>query len=156
MSRILAICALAVAATLGATVAQGRNDRATAKPLPGLPAATAGYRSWPRLNRRPIPPKASDAHHGVKNVYASNRIRAGRFPFGTVVVKEITRPGSDFVDVVAVMQKVRGRAPRDNDWVMVEYIRSSPRTRFGTLAAGRLCLSCHVRAKENDYVFTQR
>ena len=156
MGRILALAAVAAATTLVATAAQARHDRETAKPLPGLPAATAGYRGWERLNRRPIPPRAADAHRGTKNVFANKRIRTGRYPYGTVIVKEITRPGGGFVDIVAVMQKLRGRAPSENDWVMVEYERGSPRSRFEAFAGGGLCTSCHVRAKANDYVFTRR
>jgi hypothetical protein len=156
MRRALAVAAAAAAASalvVGATVAQGGSSKP--RPLPGLPAYTAGYTSWFKLNRRPIPPRPSgDAHFGTKNVYASRRIRGGRYPVGTVIVKEVRRGG--VVAVVAVMRKRKGFSPRNNDWQMIEYVRSSPRFRFGILAQGQICYSCHVQAKRNDFVFTRR
>ncbi len=155
MRQATAVAATAAAAAtlvVGATVAQGGSD---ARPLPGLPAYTAGYKSWVKLNRRPIPPRPSgDAHPGTKNVYASRRIRGNRYPVGTVIVKEVTRGG--VVVVVAVMRKIRGFSPRNNDWQMIEYSRSSARARFGVLAQGQICYACHDGVRRNDFVFTRR
>ena len=149
---VLVAAATAAALVAGATVAQGGGE---ARPLPGLPAYTAGYSGWFKVNRRPIPPRASgDAHHGTKNVYASKRIRGSRYPAGTVIVKDVRRGG--VVTVVAVMRKLRGFSPRNNDWEMIEYVRSSPRARFGVLAQGRICYACHSGARRNDFVFTRR
>ena len=156
MRRTLAVLAASVAAAalvVGATVAQGRSTKA--RPLPGLPAYTAGYSGWFKVTRRPIPPRASgDAHLGTKNVYASKRIRGRRYPVGTVIVKEVRRGG--VVRIVAVMRKVRGFSPRNNDWQMIEYSRASARGRFGVLAQGRICYACHSGARANDFVFTRR
>lgn len=155
MRRVLAVPAAAAGAAVlvvGVTVAQGRAD---ARPLPGLPAYTAGYAGWYKINRTPIPPRPSgDAHSGTKNVYASKRIRRGRYPYGTVIVKEVRRGG--VVTLVAVMRKLRGFSPRNNDWRMIEYVRSSPRSRFGVLAQGRICYACHSGARRHDFVFTRR
>ncbi len=132
-------------------------QRGDAKPSPlaGLPPYTAGYTSWFKINPRPIPPRPSgDAHAGTKNVYASRRIRGNRYPVGTVIVKEVRRGG--VVTVVAVIRKLRGFSPRNNDWQMIEYVRSTPRTRFGILAQGRICYACHSGARSNDFVFTRR
>jgi hypothetical protein len=152
---VLGAAAGLAALVVGTTVAQGRADAREARPLPGLPAWTAGYRSWTRINRRPIPPRAGgDAHRGTKNVYASRRIQRGRYPYGTVIVKEVRRGG--FVAVVAAMRKRRGFSARHNDWQMVEWVRSTPSGRFGVLAQGQICYGCHVGARANDYVFTRR
>jgi hypothetical protein len=154
--RTLVVLAAAIAAAalvVGATVAQGRATKA--RPLPGLPAYTAGYSGWFKINRRPIPQRPSgDAHPGTKNVYASRRIRGKRYPVGTVIVKEVRRGGA--VTVVAVMRKIRAFSPRNNDWQMIEYVRSSPRTRFRVLAQGHICYACHSGARANDFVFTKR
>ncbi|MEX2211136.1 MAG: cytochrome P460 family protein [Gaiellaceae bacterium] len=131
---------------------------AGASPLPGLPAYTAGYRSWTKLNAKPIPPnRDGDAHLGTKNVYASRLPRSGSalYPVGTVIVKDITRPGARFVGVVAAMRKVAG-VKANNGWKMIEWSRPSARSRFTVLAQGQLCFSCHVGAKRTDYVFTRR
>lgn len=114
----------------------------------GLPAYTDGYARWEKLNRRPI--TAPGAHDGVKNVYASKRRDArGRFPDGTVIVKSIAQTGQPGLPgEVAVMRKVRGT------WKWVEYTRSG--SRYGVLARGALCTSCHMQARSRDWVFTRR
>ncbi len=129
-----------------------------ATPLPGLPAYTAGYTQWTKLNVRPIPPRTgADAHRGSKNVYASKLPPRGssRYPVGTVIVKEIVRPGARFVGVVAAMRKQAG-VSTNNGWRMIEWQRPSRTARFAVLAQGQLCLSCHVQVKSRDYVFTRR
>jgi hypothetical protein len=114
----------------------------------GLPAYTDGYTGWQRLNRRPI--TTPGAHSGVKNVYASRPRGTNRlFPNGTVVVKSIAAPGAKGrPKQVAVMRKVRGR------WQWVEYQLSG--SRYGVLARGSICTSCHMQARANDWVFTKR
>jgi hypothetical protein len=154
--RTLAVLAAAVGAAalvMGATVAQGGSSKP--RPLPGLPAYTAGYGSWIKINRAPIPPRRSgDAHRGTKDVYASKRLRGSRYPAGTVIVKEVRRGG--VVTIVAVMRKIRGFSPRNNDWQMIEYARASSRGRFSVLAQGQICYACHSGARANDFVFTKR
>lgn len=123
---------------------------------PGVPSFVAGYRGWTKLNEAPIPPRDSDPHFGTKDVFASNeRLGNGRFPVGTVVVKEATRPGADFIGLIAIMRKQRGADPEHNDWVFVEYTREAAGARFGEQAAGAVCWSCHLGARESDYVFTE-
>jgi hypothetical protein len=113
----------------------------------GLPSYTDGYQKWQRLNRKPI--TAPGAHTGVKNVYASKRRQGKLFPNGTVIVKSIARPGEKGAPFqVAVMRKVNG------NWQWVEYERGG--SRYGVLAKGQLCSSCHMQAKANDWVFTRR
>jgi cytochrome P460 len=126
-----------------------------AKAPPGVPGFAAGYRGWIKLNADPLPPRDADPHSGTKNVFASKRLGAsGRFPNGTVVVKEAIRPGADFVGLIAIMRKRRGADPEHNDWVFVEYTRDAPKARFGFQAEGAVCYGCHVGAQETDYVFT--
>jgi hypothetical protein len=126
-----------------------------AKAPPGAPKFIAGYRDWVRLNDRPIGPRESDPHLGTKNVFASETQRAnGRFPNGTIVVKEASRPGKDFIGLLATMRKQKGADPEHNDWVFVEYTRDDANEPFSELARGTVCWSCHVGAAESDYVFT--
>jgi Cytochrome P460 len=151
---VFALAAAALAATV--SLAQARSSQPEAKPLPGLPTYTAGYRSWTKINRKPIPRRRNDPHDSVKNVYASKAKRGARYPYGTVIVKEGLQPGTRFVKLLAVMRKLRGASPRNNDWQMVEWTRASADERFGQIASGGVCYSCHVGAKKTDYVFTQR
>jgi hypothetical protein len=126
------------------------------KAPPGVPGFVAGYRTWVKLNEAPIPPRDSDPHNGTKDVFASReRLANGRFPLGTIVVKEAARPGADFIGLIAIMRKQRGADPEHNDWVFVEYTREAADAAFGEQAAGAVCWSCHVGARELDYVFTE-
>jgi hypothetical protein len=152
MLRVAAIAAAAAALVVGITLAQARSS---ADPLPGLPAYTAGYTSWTKINRAPIR-GGSAAHQGTKNVYASKRKSGARYPYGTVVVKEGFKSGQKAPYLIAVMRKVRGASPRNNDWVMVEYTRPGATGRFSELARGQICYGCHFGARANDYVYTRR
>ena len=126
------------------------------KAPPGTPGFVAGYRDWVKLNDAPIPPRDSDPHFGTKDVFASKeRLANGRFPVGTIVVKEATRPGADFIGLIATMRKQRGADPEHNDWVFVEYTREAANASFAEQAAGAVCWSCHVGARDLDYVFTE-
>jgi hypothetical protein len=122
--------------------------------LPGLPSYTAAYRSWPKVNRNPIPPRAGgDAHLGTKNVFASKRRRGGRFPEGTILVKEAVRPGKDFLGLIAMMRKRRGSDPAHNDWQFLEFTREARRAPFSLTARDEVCWSCHMGAEKTDYVW---
>jgi len=137
---IVAAAALAAAAVVVAAAETQAN---------GLPSYTNGYLGWPKLNAKPVR-GGSPAHSGTKNVYASKRKVGSKYPNGTVVVKTIVQPSTKYVGQVAVMRKVNGR------WRFVEYSRSGPTARYTVLAQGQLCVSCHMQAKSNDYVFTKR
>ncbi len=145
MARVRAVlaCALVVVAaaavSLAAVAAPAKN---------GLPAYTDGYAKWTKINRKPF--STPGAHNGVKNVYTSKARGQNRlFPNGTVIVKSIADQGArGLARQVAVMRKVRGR------WQWVEYELDG--SRYGVLAQGSLCSSCHMQAKANDWVFTKR
>jgi len=126
------------------------------KAPPGVPGFAAGYRDWVKLNDAPIPPRDSDPHNGTKDVFASReRLANGRFPVGTIVVKEAARPGADFIGLIAIMRKQRGADPEHNDWVFVEYTREAANAAFREQAAGAVCWSCHIGARDLDFVFTE-
>lgn len=125
------------------------------EPLPGLPAELAGYQDWTKLNAAPIPPRDPDPHRGTKDVFVSTTPRGGVYPPGAIVVKEARRPGASFIGLVAMMRKEAGANPEHNDWVMVEWVRDAPNAEFREIASGAVCTSCHVQARDRDYVFTQ-
>lgn len=139
------VAVLAVSLALGGAIAV---VAAAAPTKNGLPSYTDGYAKWPKLNRKPV--TKPGAHNGVKNVYASKPRSANRkFPNGTVIVKSIATPGAKGLPAqVAVMRKDRG------SWQWVEYDLSG--SRYGVLAKGQLCVSCHMQARANDWVFTKR
>ena len=136
----------------------------TAVALPGLPEYVAGYESWLKLNSEPIPPvPGGDPHNGTKNVYvnkdretiAPNGKQKFPYPDGSIVVKEATRPGKDYIGLIAIMRKVEGSNPAHNDWEFIEYTRGEQDADFTELASGRLCWNCHSGVKDIDYVFTK-
>lgn len=124
---------------------------------PGAPSNVAGYRNWVRLNDEPIPHRDADPHLGTKNVYASEDRRPnGQFPYGTIVVKDASRPGKDFIGLIAIMRKERGADPAHRDWVFAEFTRDARNERFEQIASGAVCWSNHMGAVDSDYVFTDR
>ena len=141
--------------TEAATTTEEETEPDEPEPLPGLPADLVGYETWSRLNEEPIPPRSSDPHDGTKHVYASFLAEAGVYPEGTTIVKEAMRPGTDFIGLIAMMRKEKGAQPDHNDWIWVEYTRSGPDEDFREQASGSVCYSCHVQAREADYVFTR-
>jgi hypothetical protein len=112
----------------------------------GLPTYTDGYAKWTKINKRPV--TTPGAHNGVKNVFTSKRKVGKAYPNGTVIVKSIADPGTKGLPrQVAVMRKVKGR------WQWVEYARSG--SRYSAFARGQICVSCHMQARSNDWVFTR-
>ena len=130
--------------------------------LPGLPADTAGYEGWLKLNAEPIPPApGGDPHRGTKNVYvnqtreaiAPNGEQQFPYPDGTIVVKEATRPGKDFIGLIAVMWKEAGSDPDAGDWRFEEFLRGAPDADFRLAFEGGVCTGCHSGAAATDFVF---
>lgn len=124
----------------------------------GLPDDIAGYEGWIQLNTEPIPPiEGGDPHRGTKDVFTNLEAdRAGGgpvYPDGTVIVKHATRPDRDFIGLIAIMRKIAGSDPANNDWEYIEYAREGPEDAFSILASGQVCLSCHMNASGTDYVW---
>ena len=135
------------------------------KALAGLPADTAGFTAWPRLNDRPIPPDSVesqrvgfDAHRSTKQVHLNPRAarrQDGRpFPDGSVIVKAGREDG--VITLIAIMRKVAGADPGHGDWRFREWKRASASEPFTTSdsLAGATCWSCHAIAQPSDWVFT--
>ena len=130
--------------------------------LPGLPDDIAGYDQWLQLNDQPIPPApGGDPHNGTKNVYvnqtreviAPNGQQQFPYPDGTIVVKEATRPGKDFIGLVAVMWKEAGSNPDAADWRFGEFLRNAPDAEFRLAFEGGICIGCHSGVAATDFVF---
>ena len=132
--------------------------------LPGLPQDVAGYTQWLKLNAAPIPPApGGDPHNGTKNVYvnqtrdtiAPNGTQQFPYPDGSIVVKDATRPGKDYIGLIAIMRKKAGVDPEHNDWEFIEYVRNAADAEFRVIAKDGVCWGCHARVKDIDYVFTK-
>lgn len=139
-------------------------EKPAAVALPGLPADVAGYTQWLKLNAAPIPPApGGDPHNGTKNVYvnqtrdtiAPNGTQQFPYPDGSIVVKDATRPGKDYIGLIAIMRKKDGVNPDHNDWEFIEYVRNAADAEFRVIAKDGICWGCHARVKDIDYVFTE-
>ena len=138
---VAVVAALLFVASAASVIALGAPTRN------GLPAYTDGYTSWVKLNRRPVDPGRAQRRQERLRVEDARQSRL--FPNGTVIVKSIAAPGAKgLAQQVAVMRKARGR------WQWVEY--ELDRGRYGVLAQGSICTSCHMQARANDWVFTKR
>jgi hypothetical protein len=151
--------ARAAKAPAAAPAATADLERVLAAP-PGTPRYIAGYRKWLKVNRRPIPNSPTTAHPAtVKDVFVNRKTfpRAAKFrlPYGTILVKE-GRSDDGTVVLLALMRKVKGANPKHNDWVWIEYTRSSASERFGVQAKGAICWGCHQGVAQRDYVWTKR
>jgi hypothetical protein len=149
MRLTLALVAALVLAVAGYALAAG---------LPGIPKAYQPYKSWTKINKKPIPNTPTTAHPAlVKNVYASKKKAGVKYPYGTLIVKEglTTAGGKRFVSLIAAMRKVRGIDPRHGGWQFTEWSRSSPNKRFTLLAEDATCWSCHALVKKRDWVYTR-
>ena len=142
--------------TEAATTTEQTTTEEAPRPPRGVPGFVAGYRSWTKLNEAPIPPRDADPHNGTKNVYVSReQLANGRYPAGTIVVKDAVRPGADFIGLIAIMRKEPGADPAHRNWVFTEYTRDARNEPFEEVASGAVCWSCHMGAVDNDYVFTE-
>jgi Cytochrome P460 len=162
-AALVGLLALGAVSLLGFTFGSGGKSEPSSAPsgrapFPGVPAYIAGYKRWPKHNRRPIPPRASDPHDSQKNIYVSKPLKRGqkRYGVGTIIVKEGREPGTKFVKLVAVMRKIRGFNRQHNDWQFIEWSRQSRDSRFTEVARGTVCYSCHVGARARDYVWFKR
>jgi len=85
--------------------------------------------------------------HGVDAAVFASPER--QFPVGTIVVKEKLAPDLTATGVGGMQKMEPGYDPEGGDWLYFYGSRSSGFT------SGRLdtCRSCHLRAKESDFVY---
>jgi len=107
----------------------------------GLQENISGYESWLKINNELIPPTNSDPHapgKGGKNVFVNQSLENitsnGKlkypFPDKTLVVKQGFNADKGFIQLVAVMEKIKDYDPEHGDWKFSEYIRSSADEKF--------------------------
>ena len=121
--------------------------------------------SWLKLNAEPIPPApGGDPHNGTKNVYvnktrdviAPNGTQQFPYPDGSIVIKEATRPGKDYIGTHRDYAKKSRRGPQNiTIGEFTEYLRDAPDAAFSLKFQGAICWGCHARVEDIDYVFTE-
>lgn len=122
----------------------------------------ANYRSWKRLNPSPIIRETEKiARDLYANEIALHRDQSGRFPVGSILVKEERELSEDVggrlqpkdVIRVSVMFKV-GRGPTEG-WAFKAFDPETRQEFPKDKVDPEGCYFCHTDARDNDYVFSE-
>ncbi len=115
-------------------------------------------------------PSLGGAHGGndstvTRSVYFKNNVVPvnGLYPLGAVIVKYSHNTGGDLNEYTAMVKRGNNFNPAGNDW---EYFmlagdgqiakdQSGNEMRGANLMNG-MCMGCHTKAQNSDYIFTQR
>lgn len=130
----------------------------------------ANFRSWTEVTTNEGPsPTLSTAHQGevqntTRTVYIKdnqNRVD-GRFPVGTIIVKDTRDANGNTVEVTAMVKRGGDNFNPDNndwEWFMLNAdgtIMSDQGTVMrGAGLMGGMCGMCHGAVKSNDFVFSK-
>lgn len=128
------------------------------------------FRTWTEVavNKGPSP-SLGEAHHGnnadaTRTIYfKDNQERAsdGRFPVGTLVVKETKDAAGNTIEVTALVKRGNNFNPDHNDW---EWFMLNPDgtikvdagvTFRGAKLMDGMCGACHTQAKSDDFIFSK-
>lgn len=110
---------------------------------------------WPGKKRYS---RGTEPHGALLTTYVNGkalegiRAKRGTLPDGSIVLKENHTPEKK-LEAITVMYKVRGYNPGAGDWFWAKYAPDG-----AVLMEGRaeMCLYCHVKMKDNDYLFSRR
>jgi len=69
---------------------------------------------------------------------------------GSIIVKENYTADKKFV-ALTVMYKIKGYNPEGGDWFWVKYLPDGKVEASGKV---KVCIDCHAKQKDNDYLFT--
>ncbi len=94
---------------------------------------------------------------GLVNTYVSENalysIRKGQPMIdSSFIVTENYDENKKFTSLF-VMYKIKGYNPSAGDWFWAQY---GPRGKITTSGKVKACIECHTKAKDNDYIFTDR
>jgi hypothetical protein len=76
--------------------------------------------------------------------------KKGMLPYGSIVVKENYSSEKKLM-AYTVMYKVKGYNPSGGDWFWAKYM---PDGKIEAEGKVEMCISCHGKKKDNDYLFT--
>ena len=100
--------------------------------------------------------KGTEPHGVFLTTYVNGRgykaieKKAGMLPVGSIVVKENYSPDKKLM-AYTVMYKVKGYNPQAGDWFWAKY---TPDGKIEAEGKVEMCINCHSKKKDNDYVFT--
>lgn len=115
-------------------------------------------------------PSLGGAHGGndstvTRSVYFKDNVvpADGKYPLGAVIVKYSKNTAGDLNEYTAMVKRGGDFDPTNNDWEyfmlagdgQIAMDNDGNEMRGANLMNG-MCLSCHVKAKSSDFIFTQR
>ncbi|MBZ0156899.1 MAG: cytochrome P460 family protein [Alphaproteobacteria bacterium] len=113
------------------------------------------WKMWPGKGRFY---KGTEPHGVLLTTYvndtAYSSIRSGRgvLSDGSLIVKENYTPEKTLTSLT-VMYKVKGYSPKAGNWFWAKY---TPEGKAETAGDLEMCIQCHGKNKENDYIMTER
>jgi hypothetical protein len=127
------------------------------------------FRSWTQVATHEGPsPSLGEAHHGndetvTRTIYVKNnqeRGSDGKFPVGTLVVKETKKDGAT-IEMTAMVKRGNNFNPENNDWEWFmlnedgTIMTASGSEMRGAKLMGGMCGACHSQVKSSDFVFSK-
>jgi hypothetical protein len=129
----------------------------------------SGFRSWTQVATHQGPsPSLGEAHHGndatvTRTIYVKNnqeRGSDGKFPVGTLVVKETKKDGAT-IEMTAMVKRGNNFNPENNDWEWFmlngdgTIMTASGSEMRGAKLMDGMCGACHSQVKSKDFVFSK-
>ena len=161
------IVALLLAALCGVGMATSPAPRDDGS-YPAVPYP-AGWREWTHVKSNYIGPKhqlyqeIGGYQHIYANKLAMDGYRTGTFPEGSVLIYDFLQGQETEAGTIAegprrftsVMVKDTKRYAATGGWGYEEWRGDSTTDRMIAADASTKCLACHMRRKDNDYVFSK-
>ncbi|MGE4265504.1 MAG: cytochrome P460 family protein [Desulfovibrio sp.] len=115
---------------------------------------TDPYVKWDLMPGTTRMRQGTEPHGALQNVYVNKlalkaiKDKAGALPDGAIIVKENYMPGGK-LGAVTVMSKRKGYNPEAGDYLWLRY---GPDMNIQVEGKAAPCITCHAKAKNNDYV----
>jgi ketosteroid isomerase-like protein len=128
------------------------------------------FRSWTLVTTHQGPSASlGEAHQGnnadaTRTVYFKNnqeRASDGRFPVGTLVVKETRDAAGNTIEVTAMVKRGNNFNPDHNDWEWFmlnadgTIKMDAGMTMRGANLMDGMCGACHTQVKSEDFIFSK-
>ena len=114
---------------------------------------TKKWRMWPGKTALY---KGIEPHGVLLTTYVNGRAykaieaKKGMLPYGSIIVKENYSPDKKLM-ALTVMYRIKGYNPQAGDWFWAKY---TPDGKIEAEGKVEMCINCHGKKKDNDYIFT--
>jgi len=113
------------------------------------------YRAWGMWPGKEKLYKGTEPHGALLTTFVNNTAfysikKKKGLADGSIIAKENYTADKIFV-ALTVMYKIKGYNPEGGDWFWVKY---SPDGKVEASGKVKVCIDCHVKQKDNDYLFT--